>query len=203
MLIPWDPRQSYTDKTSIPRVVSTIYDCIKTSESLQQITQSSSAAVFGTLNFQLQNQDPDYAQLAAVFDQYRIREVEVLFRPRITEAVSNATSNAGMGGQLTTVIDYDDSSNLATVAAALAYTTAITTPLTVSQRRCLIPKMAVAAYGGGTFSSYANLSNEWCDAASATVVHFGLKYAIDIGLTGYLQTYDVVMRTHFQWRSSR
>jgi hypothetical protein len=141
----------------------------------------------------------DFSSLAAVFDQYRINMIEIRLTPHAPNAFITSTQPVG---QLYTVLDYDDATALASGAAAVAYSDCIVSPPYANQRRCFRPRVALAAYSGA-FTSYANVASPWIDASSSTVNHYGVKTWIDPGAAGALAVYDLVVRTHFEFRSTR
>jgi len=196
--VPWN-QDPLTDRLLLPRSVGGVYTTRKLLASDGFIQQSSTVPTYGTLTVSFANNCTDYTSLAAVFDQYRIMAVEVVLR-----AVANQSSvNAQSKGFLHTVIDYDDSTALTSLAQAQAYENCISTPVYFSQRRCFKPRVAVATYGSGAFTSFSNMEAPWIDAASSNVTHYGVKYALDIGNAGELQAWDLVVTTVFQFRASR
>jgi len=136
------------------------------------------------------------SQLASVFDQYRIRLIEVCFRPH-----SNDQPTAvNFDGIFSTVIDYDDATVLATAAQAQDYASVLNSEGYEAQRRCYVPHIAVAAYSGA-FTSFANEEAPWIDTSSAGVIHYGIKTAWTV--TSAVCTYDVFSRAWFQFRNVR
>jgi len=135
-------------------------------------------------------------QLAAVFDQYRIDEVEAWIIPHLT---SN-NSASGNPGLYTSVVDYDDASALGSIGAALDYTNAVTSSGCSGHYRRFKPHVAVAAYSGA-FTSFANEPSPWIDAASPGVIHYGLKCAFTP--TSSVETMDLVYRLHVSFRNLR
>lgn len=131
--------------------------------------------------------------LTDVFDQYMIDEAEVWIMPQPSVAASS--NNYGI---LKTVIDLDDSTSLGSLTAADEYSSVVVSEATQGHYRHFIPHVALAAYSG-SFTSYANRSHQWIDAASTGVQHYGVKVAI--GLTGTPITYDLHIRWHAKFRS--
>jgi len=157
------------------------------------VSPSSIANVAGAINFTL-GATPLATGFATLFDAYRILQVTLRFVPL-------GTLPAGGGGYnpLLTVIDYDDSTALASLAQAQAYDSCQETPLGNYCERTFSPRIAIAAYAG-VFTSFANQIS-WIDVASNAVQHYGLKYWISIVTTTYTNLYtveaDVVMQ--FKW----
>ncbi len=147
-----------------------VFNIIK-SVKLTDAVSSNVANTYTAYNFQLGDVG-DNVSLGNIFDQYRIMMVELEFIP----GSNSQTSAANNMGLFTTVLDYDDSSVLTSIASALDYSSAITTEGYERQRRVLVPKVAVAAYAGA-FTAYAVQTQQWIDVASSTVQHYGCKTA--------------------------
>jgi len=198
-LIPWNPMEKVTDAMRIPRVLGSIYTTCKTLVTDSAVVQSNAAAVIGAITYSLAANCQDYSAYTGAFDQYRILMAETIFRPRGN--VSQIASTNGLG-TLYTAIDYDDAGTVSGLALLANYENCIITAPYQQNRRCLKPRAALAAYSG-TFTSYANVEAPWIDAASPSVIHYGLKYGVDAGTTGDLQSWDTTTRVVFQFRASR
>jgi hypothetical protein len=196
-LVPWK-HVELTDRMTLPSRVSTTYSTIKSYTTENVLAQSATVQTFIAAAFNITTIDSDFASAANIFDQYRILGVEVTLNPHSTAPSSVAPS----AGQLVTVIDYDDGTALTNLNQALAYANAITTPVNQAQRRCFKPRIALAAYSGA-FTSFANFPAQWIDCASGTVQHYGFKAAMDIGIAGSLQVFDLLVRAHVEFRSTR
>jgi len=173
---------------------SQIYNIIVTAETTSYITSSTTNPVFGSLNFTLSQID-DFPNLAAIFDQYRVKMLQYVFYPRQDSSTGSAVS-----GLLHTVIDYDDSTGLSSVGQALDYSNCLITPGDTKQVRTFVPHAADALYSGA-FTSFGNVTSPWCDAASSGIVHYGIKLAIPTSAAA--TTYDVICRAWLQFRSQR
>jgi hypothetical protein len=141
---------------------------------------------------------PNPTEFSTLFDQYRISRVEFSFWPLQTEAV-NSTTAATSG--IVTVVDYDDSALLATIAAAFQYPNAVWhsayKPFTLSFK----PHLALAAYSGA-FTSYANVKDQWIDVASSGVIHYGLKIAVPQSV-GIAQSWRVIGKALIELKNIR
>jgi len=135
--------------------------------------------------------------LTGVFDQYKIEMVEVWLTPRCSVVIDNATANMGT---FHTVIDYDDNNLLTTIGQALDYTNVVVSSGSAGHYRRFVPHIAVAAYSG-TFTSFANETAPWIDAASPSVAHYGMKTAWTV--TDIVYSYDLQVRLHSAWRNIR
>jgi len=135
--------------------------------------------------------------LTSVFDQYRLLEAEVWLTPQFS-----ADGAAVQRGQISTVIDYDDTTNLVSFNAASDYGTCVTTSHTCGHYRHFVPHAALAAYAGA-FTSYANVASPWLDAASSTVNHYGVKIAATPSLSANIQIFDLNVRLKVELRCVR
>jgi hypothetical protein len=182
----------------LPKKVGSVYSCVKTTIMENSISQSAATPVWNQYPVALNPNGADFTSLAAVFDQYRIPIVEMTFTPHSNSSSGTAPSS----GQLLTVIDYDDSLGLGSIAAAVAYADCVSSPTYKMQRRCFRPRVAVAAYSTA-FTSYANLEAQWIDCSSPLVAHYGIKAIADTGTAGSLVAWDVIIRCYFEFRSTR
>jgi hypothetical protein len=151
---------------------------------------------FGALAFTLSGVLPDYANWVAVYDQYRIVAVEVTFIQNNNAGTSNAVQ-----GEIFSVIDYDDTNNLGSLSDAMAYPNVVICNLNDTVVRSFKPHVAVGLYGGSTFTSYGNRADQWIDAASPGVPHYGIKWAATP--TQSVIEYDAMVRMHVQFRNPR
>lgn len=187
---------TYTDRMSLRRFPGQVYNVILTQEVLSFMTSNTSIATFFSISTTLALLN-GFTDFTAAFDQYRIEAVEVLLKPQINMNTGTSTN----AGEVHTVIDYDDQTSLGSVAAALQYDNVITTPGYQAQRRCYRPRMAMAAFASSAFTSFANMKDQWIDAASTGVNHYGVKIAWTP--TTISLTYDLTVRAHVQFRCTR
>lgn len=160
------------------------------------ISSSAAGPVFNAYNFQvgaLGNVSP----LTTMFDQYMIECVEFMTIPYVSSATPAVATNLG---RFLTVVDYDDASALGTEQAALDYQNCLVSSGTDGHYRKFEPHVALAAYSGA-FTSYANRSKQWIDAASTTVQHYGVKTVWTA--TDVIYKSDVVVVLHTAWRNVR
>jgi len=164
------------------------------------ITQTASAETDATFYFSLSSAG-NGADYAAVFDQYRIVGCQITFSPRLA---NGSFPSGAISPRLYTVIDYDDAS-AATLSNLVQYQTLITVPPGCGVVRACVPHIAMAAYSGSAFTSFANMRDQWVDVASNTVQHYGFKVAIEAGAAGQtvLQSYTCDAFIYCQFRNSR
>lgn len=110
------------------------------------------------------------------WDQYKILAARVTIVPD-QNAVGLFTNSTTSYVPLYCVLDFDDSSNLSSIAGAQAYSNCVVLGAGESCERLFKPRMAIGAYSG-TFASFANVGDLWIDAASTGVQHYGIKFYI-------------------------
>ncbi len=187
-----------SDMPPIPREISSanrIFNVTASYESLNVITTSTTLNSNTSFSFIL-NSINQVASYTALFDQYRIMEVEARFIPRS----ANFSAIPYSQGLLTSVIDYDDASVVSTPAAALDYQSQLTVPVGQPFVRRFKPHIAVAAYNG-SFGGFSNAADVWIDAASPDVQHYGMKLVATP--TNTAVGYDMIVKLWCQFRNVR
>jgi len=162
---------------------------------INPIVGSSSAAVTGsyyTLLSGLQNG----TSFQSIFDQYRILAVDFVVKPRTNSVVVTGTSTPS---PMYLVIDYDNSTALASASAATQFSSCAVVECYQSCRRVYKPRIAVAAYTGA-FTGYENTSG-WIDCAYNNVYHYGLKWYIPTCSVSLVPEWDIVARVHIVFRN--
>jgi hypothetical protein len=139
----------------------------------QTFTTSTSAATSKSYTFQMSDLT-GIADIASVFDNFRILGVEVLISPRIVGPNTDLLD-------LTTAIDFDG--NPPPTASGIAqYSTALTTSTNQQQIRSFRPMWANQVYN--TTTAYSNgPSDQWLDIAYPTIPHYGLLLYSGIATT--------------------
>lgn len=144
---------------------------------------------------------PNYTEFTALFDAYRIIEVEMFW-----ELTKNGGSN---WPTLVVWPDYDDASAPSTLADAeqvqaasrLHFSNAVT-----SFRRKVIPRVSGVVEGTGAAAlSASNIVSPWLDCAYPQIEHFGVKFWVaDYNSTSYSSTViNFGFRLHLQMRATR
>jgi hypothetical protein len=133
------------------------------------------------------------ASFQALFDQYRINEIELWISP-----INNTATIATSGPTWYSVIDYDDATAPSSLAALQQYTNVITTPLNNGHYIRFRPHVANALYGGA-FTAFGNIAAPWIDSASPGVQHYGFKMGTNI--TPTVVNFNMQIRMHFSTRN--
>lgn len=138
------------------------------------LTGSATLDQIGSLQFQLTDV-PAYAEITALFDQYRIIQVQIDFIPVL--------SNPAQALPLSSSIDYDDAAVPSSLDQIREYDTYSESQYGIVHRRTINPRLAMAAYSGSVFTSFANMGQVWLDAGSPGVPYYGLKYVLPAGMS--------------------
>jgi hypothetical protein len=169
------------------------WNVIDSFENLAVLTTSTVANTFVNITATFSSLN-DYASYAAVFDQYRIMGMKCTLMPASAAALSTTF------GHVHTVVDYDDNTSI-TPAQALDYPNCLVSNLGDTVVRGFKPHVALAAYAGGVFTSFANAEGQWIDCTSSGVVHYGLKVAVNP--TSVAVNIDSIVSLWLQFRNPR
>jgi hypothetical protein len=122
------------------------------------------------------NDMPQSASWAAVFDQYRFEEIEIHLLPYYNNQTPQ-TVFKDVSGASHFVLDFDDTSSLATENAALEYDNVQTAMVYDAISIKFRPAVAPAYYQSGAFSGYGVEPSDrnWLDCASLSIRHYGVK----------------------------
>jgi len=169
------------------------------------ITQQATTVLFGTQNYQAGFLD-QIGSFAALYDSYRIIKVEVTFMPMYTcTSLANGIGTTLLIPLIYTVIDYDDATNLSSIAAAREYDTVQIHDDKKLFTRTFQPKVAKAVYTGSFTGFSQGKLTDWMDMASTNIQYYGLKYAVSAQSTGStnLQQWNLSTRMTVQFTSLR
>jgi len=164
------------------------------------VTAQAAATTNNTTYFQLSNLD-NSSSFENVWDQYRIDAIRMTCKPQ-QNAIGLTTNSTTSLVPLYCVIDYDNTSNLGTAAAAREYDNVIVLEPGESFTRVFQPRIALSAYSGA-FTSFANMAPQWIDCASPSVQHYGIKILVP-GVTAaqtMLQSWDITYEYYISFRS--
>lgn len=154
-----------------------------------QLTISNSVPTEHNLSFQFSDVT-DLVGLAAFFDQYCLYSVTV----NITPDFEGAGSTLYTFGQAATAIDYDNVTNLGSLAQILAYSSCVQQEMTSGQslQRYVKPCVAPALFtSGAAFSGYS-VQRMWVDSSITSVPHYGFRsFFVSNTVNGLSVTYDI------------
>lgn len=140
------------------------------------LSSSTSADTLGSYQFKLSDL-PEVASYTGIFDQYRFRQVELMFM--WTNQPVSATTTLVRSPPIYTSVDYDDNGTPASLATVLNYGNcrfhSHGKDFNVSFQPASIAASFLAA---GTWTGADVKTGQWHDCAFQTIVHYGLKYAL-------------------------
>jgi len=131
------------------------------------------------------------------FDQYRMVAVRFSIVPQ-NNAIGLVTAATTSLTNVYCVIDYDDSTNLTSVAQAEGYNNCVVVGPGESMMRTFRPRMALAAYAGA-FNGFASSEPMWIDSVSSGVQHYGIKLYIPGVTAAQTQLQSWTFITEYAW----
>lgn len=155
------------------------------------VTTSTTVPVFYARSFTYTDVN-QVTSFTAIFDQYRIDEVEVWMVPNLSATTNNSPS------LWYSVVDYDDAVAPTMLATLQQYTNVIMTPMSNGHYVRFKPHCAEAVYAGA-FTSYGNILAPWIDSTSSSVQHYGFKAGFNSTPNAY--GVQMVIRFHFSCRN--
>jgi hypothetical protein len=159
--------------------------------------------------FFMLNDIPQSSTFTALFDQYRIRRIDVTFAPNYSNValLSSTQALTVTPNQLWYTVDLDDASVASPLSALQEYESIKCVELGVNPEPFTVsfkPHVAVAAYSGA-FTSYANQPNEWIDCGSPSVQHYGIKWGTPcpVNTSFGIPSYNIICRYYIDFRTTR
>lgn len=167
--------------------------------------QSGSLFTDAIAGFRL-NQLPDYTELTALYDQYRVDKLVFHFIPNVNEI--NYDVNQQDVGTLLTAVDFDGGATGLTIGQFLSYESCEVTPHCHKKVLTIKPRAELAAVdaAGTTISSgLPNNPNIWYDCSNVNLQFNGVRYAItpESGSTGYHIWYTLWIEAFVTFKNTR
>jgi len=167
------------------------------------INPSPGDVAYGAMSFAL-DQLPAYTEFAALFDQYRVEKIDLVFSTRLDPSNSSAAAQSWFP-RLFTLVDNDDTSvpsGADELRQSARCQLAIVKPDSFV-KRSFVPQTLATVYNSGVSSGYALSNNTWLDMAVPSIPHYGMKYAIENLSTLNGQSILVEVSYHLAFRDSR
>lgn len=155
------------------------------------LTTSTTLPTFYARSFTF-NDVQQVSSFTAVFDQYRIDELELWLYPDVSNSASTTNPT------YYSAIDYDDANAPTALGSLQQYTNVIETTMNNGHYMRFRPHVAIAAYSGA-FTSFMNQKSNWIDSGSPGVQHYGIKAGFNI--TGSTVNIRLMCRIHFSCRN--
>jgi len=153
---------------------------------------------FGAMQFRL-NMLPDYTEFTALFDQYRIDKIAVVFMPRGNSSEVGSNNN---NCKIFTVLDYDDDSAPASIDALCEYDNLRTGTYSKDHSRSLVPRFSDAIYNSAIATAYGPKTG-WLDCSYPAVPHYGLKYACQATAAASNVIFDIKYTYYVSFKAVR
>jgi len=177
-----------------------IHRFIQTSELGTVLTGSSSINVAYARSFTFSDVT-QASSFSAIFDQYRITQIEIWFSPGMQ--APGSTGAGGVSADIYSVVDYDDDTtpSVSSASALLQYTNLQKGPFNNGHYVKFRPHVAEALYGGA-FTAFGNKVSPWIDMASPGVKHYGFKAFVSTAASSaVVLPYELTFRMHFECRN--
>jgi hypothetical protein len=155
--------------------------------------------IYGALQFSL-GSFAGYAELTALFDSWRIQQIRIEFMPYTLRYIPGTSALPGL---LHTVTDFDDATPPTSVDSLREYSSYQLARYPAYVERVINPCAALAAYQGA-FTAYARIQSPWIDATDYGVLHYGLKYALEVETAGTsIPAYNIQITAIIQCKDVR
>lgn len=170
------------------------------------LTTSTTAPSFKDLEFKLSDV-PNFTEFTALYDQYCIKGVKVVFMPRFNVALSNSIDplNYPVSSQIPqvwSILDYDGA-NPTTQNAMLQYQNLKITKGTSYHNRYVIPAVVNEVYNSPTTTAYAPKKKVWLDSANTSVPHYGMTVMVPEANTSSSAAWDVKITYYLAFKNVR
>jgi hypothetical protein len=164
------------------------------------IQSSTTVSVTGEIVFKASDL-PQWSSFSALFDQFKIKRVTLLFRPVANQLY---TGTAISVPTMATAIDQTGNGTPSTTNQVLEYESALLVSATTPFTRTLVPKALLQMYLGVASTSYTPVSR-WIDCATGGgTPHYGVIYSLNaspVATSAY--TYQVDVRYEMMFKNVR
>jgi len=157
------------------------------------------------------NQLPNYTELTALFDEYKVNGVKYEFIPRF----NSIDQSAAFGGEFYTALDRTDNNAPASLNELLEYQSLRKTPITRKHTRYFRPAIPTSIFrtvddpalsappltSVVKYSPWISTIQELGNADPTEVEHMGLKYWCNATGATANTTLDVICTAYFQMRT--
>lgn len=165
------------------------------------VTSTSAAPGLYGFVFQL-SELSDYTSFTNVFDQFKITQVEVTFRPL---TLPSAPSTAPAYAFMWFAVDYDDANTPASVAAVTNYSNAVVvTPGRTASIR-LVPTVNTVVNNNytSTLANSGGIQRIWVNTLNSDMAWNGLKVGVAQSTSTNVTTWRLFCRYHISFQSCR
>lgn len=183
---------------------STILKCIR-HVNLTTISEDTLSTTYGGTYFYL-GQVPGSSEFTALFDQYRIRKIDLHFYPNQQSFTSSTGASAvtNIPTRIVTAFDYDDSVAPSSLNELREYSTAQVNTMVERFSRSIKPAVSIMAYEGVGATGYCPKWDQWISTNDPGVPHYGLKWTVPAGATS-TNAYQLAVEAvfHLEFRMTK
>lgn len=183
----------------VRRIAANVYHYKRKVFYKDQIIVNSGTDNFSSYLFSL-NLVPGNTDFTNLYDMYRINKIVFTIIPKISEstlASGQTTPNANLQ-QIHSVLDYDDSTAVTSIANLCEYQTHRMTRGNQVHTRVFVPKCEL---GDGVGASFPK-SKQWIDCDNLSQAHRGVKIGIPAPAAAGTQTaYDILVTYYMSFKN--
>lgn len=174
-------------RRSTRKYASGKYFVLKQKVNLQTLSVNCTASNLGAYTFSM-SQIPDAANVANLYDEYKIAKVKLTFRPtaNVAQAAAGMHVNPGIPGVpynglglIHTCLDYNDGTAPANALAVTSYRNSRTTRSNKIHTRIIAPKAQGQLYRGALAGYYPITT--FIPVAYSDTPHYAIKYCLEGG----------------------
>jgi hypothetical protein len=144
---------------------------------------------------------PNYAEITALFDQYRIKNVIVKFIPTSSDTIPNGNISTMIAPYIVTAVDYDDVNNIST--PPFEYIGCKTNSMKSGFIRKLKPRPAIELFATAVTVGYGVApKNMWLGCSSSQLPHYGLRTYIQ-NTSASTFSYQVLVTYEIECKNTR
>lgn len=164
--------------------------------------------IAGAYSFKLSDL-PNYTELTALYDQYKITGVKISFIPSATEynsAIPQGATVAQGFNPFMSAIDYDDTTTPTSEDQLMEYGSLKRSGPGRIHSRYIVPKVLQEVYRSVATTGYRPISGQWLDIAQPDIPHYGLKVwcsAPPAAGTATAITYNVYATYYIKCKNTR
>lgn len=122
---------------------------------------------------------PNYTELTNLYDQYKIKSVQLKIVPNVTSADINPVASSVGLPSIHSVLDFSDSTALTSLNDYMQYSTyKATSPLKIHKRFCYPKQLQYAYDQTAGAAAVADIKNVWIRSESVNIQHNGIKVMV-------------------------
>lgn len=164
------------------------------------VRQGGATDAFASFAFALAD-IPNISSIGALFDQYRIDEIQFRIKSRNPALfISQTASPNNSSCEPLVVVDRDDNTAPTTLSELQQYDNCQQMGAQDSMDVIFTPSITPSVFSGGAFSGYAveDSKKYWLDLANTAIPHYGIKMGFPALVTSTTQKFDWVVTAWYK-----